>query len=37
MMGSDGGSAGVDFNLALQAFLKWLSVMFGIGGGIGIS
>lgn len=29
------GSAGVDFSVAFEAFLKWLSVMFG--GGIGMS
>ncbi|KAF0964709.1 hypothetical protein MLGJGCBP_02148 [Rhodococcus sp. T7] len=28
------GSAGVDFTVAFGAFLKWLSVTFG--GGIGI-
>lgn len=28
------GSAGVDFAVAFEAFLKWLSVTFG--GGIGI-
>ncbi|MDT2006865.1 hypothetical protein FXW78_23970 [Rhodococcus opacus] len=27
---------GIDFNLAFQAFLHWLSVMFGLGGGVGI-
>ena len=30
------GSAAVDFDVALQAFLHWLSVSFGIGGGVGI-
>jgi hypothetical protein len=29
------GSAGIDFNVALEAFLHWLQVSFGIGGGIG--
>lgn len=29
------GSAGVDFAVAFEAFLKWISVMFGIGGGVG--
>jgi hypothetical protein len=29
------GSAGIDFNVALDAFLKWLSVTFNLGGGIG--
>ncbi|MDF2895912.1 MAG: hypothetical protein K0Q46_2698 [Rhodococcus erythropolis] len=29
------GSAGIDFNVAFAAFVKWLSVTFG--GGIGIS
>lgn len=29
------GSAGIDFNVAFEAFLKWLSVTFG--GGIGLS
>lgn len=29
------GSAGVDFSVAFGAFLKWLSVMFGGGFGIG--
>lgn len=28
------GSAGIDFNVALEAFLHWLQVSFGIGGGI---
>ena len=28
------GSAGVDFAVAFEAFLKWLSITFG--GGIGI-
>jgi hypothetical protein len=31
------GSVGVDFDVALQAFLHWLSINFGIGGGVGIS
>ncbi|AQA26233.1 hypothetical protein BTZ20_4560 [Rhodococcus sp. MTM3W5.2] len=31
------GSVGVDFNVAMQAFLHWLSINFGIGGGVGIS
>ncbi len=29
------GSAGIDFSVAFEAFLKWLSVTFG--GGIGLS
>lgn len=29
------GSAGIDFNVAFEAFLKWLSLTFG--GGIGLS
>ncbi len=29
------GSAGIDFNVAFAAFVKWLSVTFG--GGFGIS
>lgn len=28
------GSAGIDFNVALEVFLQWLQVSFGIGGGI---
>lgn len=31
------GSAGVDFAVAFEAFVKWLSIMFGGGGGIGFS
>ncbi|SEL87363.1 hypothetical protein SAMN05444583_11674 [Rhodococcus maanshanensis] len=31
------GSVGIDFNLAFDAFLKWLKVTFGLGGGAGIS
>ncbi|KAF0958806.1 hypothetical protein MLGJGCBP_08082 [Rhodococcus sp. T7] len=29
------GSAGIDFNVAFEAFLKWLSLTFGGGFGLG--
>lgn len=30
------GSSGIDFNVAFGAFLHWISVMFGLNGGVGL-